>query len=146
MKNVCIGTLFLLCIVPVLLWPMEESLHPLPASLAEEGFKVAGRHPRAVRSTPATATTSSRKTSTKSPVPAERKVSTTTHHTGPTLTPTHHSQLRTTKKTKLNRPTKPGKKYTPRHHQQKKHKKITETKAKRSDKSTSKSHLNNGKQ
>ena len=158
MKNICVGTLFLLCIVPVFLWPMEESLHPLPASLgelpqiflrlflwlqificskllflflAEEGFEVAGRNPRAVGSTPATATTTSRKSSTKSPViPTQRKGSSTTHHTGPTLTPAHPSQPKATKKAKLNRPTKPGKKYTPRHHQQKKQKKLTDTKIK----------------
>nr|CAH0105295.1 unnamed protein product [Daphnia galeata] len=146
MKNICVGTLFLLCIVPVLLWPMEESLHPLPASLAEEGFEVAGRHPRAVSSTPATATTTSRKSSTKSPViPTQRKGSSATHHTGPTLTPAHPSQPKATKKAKLNRPTKPGKKYTPRHHQQKKHKKLTDTKVKQSDKPNSKPHLKNEK-
>jgi hypothetical protein len=107
--------------------------------LAEEGFEVAGRHPRAVSSTPATATTTSRKSSTKSPViPTQRKGSSATHHTGPTLTPAHPSQPKATKKAKLNRPTKPGKKYTPRHHQQKKHKKLTDTKVKQSDKPNSK--------
>ncbi len=35
MKHVCVIALFLLYAVPVLLWPLEESLHPLPASLGK---------------------------------------------------------------------------------------------------------------
>ena len=99
--------------------------------LAEEGFEVAGRQPRAVRST---TVASSRKAATKSSVSVEHKRSSVAHHNGPTPSPAHHSQPKSSKKPKVNRPTKPGKKDTRRHHQQKKHKKSTETKAKQSDK------------
>lgn len=35
MKHLCVVTLLFLCVLPVFLWPMEESWHPLPAALGE---------------------------------------------------------------------------------------------------------------
>lgn len=44
MKHVCVIALFLLYAVPVLLWPLEESLHPLPASLGKTYKERSAKH------------------------------------------------------------------------------------------------------
>lgn len=128
MKHLCVVTLLFLCVLPVFLWPMEESWHPLPAALVEEGFEVAGRHRRAVRSSPTTVATNSRKTSGKGSAPTHRKGSTIPHQTGKKPTPSHHSQPENKRKARENHPTKPGKKLVLHHHRQKSYKKSTETK------------------
>lgn len=106
---------------------------------AEEGFEVAGRH-RSARSTQSTA--SSRKSANKNGAAEKRKGSASAaaaavHHEA-THSPAHPQPNKNAKKPKLNRPTKPGKKYERRHHQQKKHKNPTETKTKQPEKVTTK--------
>lgn len=106
---------------------------------AEEGFEVAGRH-RSARSTQST-TASSRKSANKNGAAEKRKGSASAaaavHHEA-THSPAHPQPNKNAKKPKLNRPTKPGKKYERRHHQQKKHKNPTETKTKQPEKVTTK--------
>ncbi|KAI9561970.1 hypothetical protein GHT06_012933 [Daphnia sinensis] len=127
MKHFFVVTLLLLCVLPVFMWPMEESWHPLPVALVEEGFEVAGRHRRAVHSSPTTVATNRRTTSSQSSAPAHRKGS-IPHQSGKKPTPAHHSQPENRRKARENRPTKPGKKLVLHHHQQKSHKKSNETK------------------